>query len=124
MADVRDVAVLVGSLRKESVTRKIARAMMKLAPPSLAMEIVEIRELPMYDPDLETDTPPREWVAFRDRIRRADALLFATARQERVQRKARRHCECYTVRTRRVRRESSSPAGARVRERADDGAAR
>lgn len=78
MADVRDVAVLVGSLRKDSVTRKIARAMMKLAPPSLAMEIVEIRELQMYDPDLETDTPPREWVAFRDRIRRADALLFAT----------------------------------------------
>jgi chromate reductase, NAD(P)H dehydrogenase (quinone) len=78
MAAVRDVAVLVGSLRKDSVTRKIARAMMKLAPPSLAMEIVEIRELQMYDPDLETDTPPREWVAFRDRIRRADALLFAT----------------------------------------------
>lgn len=78
MADVRDVAVLVGSLRKASVTRKIARAMMKLAPPSLAMEIVEIRDLQMYNPDLETDAPPREWIAFRDRIKRADALLFAT----------------------------------------------
>jgi chromate reductase len=78
MADVRDVAVLVGSLRKESITRKIALAMKGMAPPSLAMEIVEIRALQMYDLDLETETPPREWVEFRDRIRRADALLFAT----------------------------------------------
>jgi chromate reductase len=49
-----------------------------IAPPSLALDIVEIRDLPMYDGDLETETPPREWVNFRDRIRRADALLFAT----------------------------------------------
>ena len=73
-----DVAVLVGSLRKESLTRKVAMAMKGLAPPSLALEIVEIRELPMYDQDLETETPPRAWVDFRDRIKRADALLFAT----------------------------------------------
>jgi chromate reductase, NAD(P)H dehydrogenase (quinone) len=73
-----DVAVLVGSLRKESVTRKIALAMKGLAPPSLALQIVEIRALPIYDQDLETDTPPRAWVDFRDRIKRADALLFAT----------------------------------------------
>lgn len=73
-----DVAVLVGSLRKESLTRKVAKAMKGLAPPSLALEIVEIRELPMYDQDLETETPPRAWVDFRDRIKRADALLFAT----------------------------------------------
>jgi chromate reductase, NAD(P)H dehydrogenase (quinone) len=78
MAVVRDVAVLVGSLRKESVTRKIAMAMKAMAPPSLAMEIVEIRDLQMYDADLETQTPPREWVRFRERMRRADALLFAT----------------------------------------------
>ena len=72
-----DVAVLVGSLRKESLTRKVAMAIKGLAPPSLALEIVEIRDLPMYDQDLETETP-RAWVDFRDRIRRADALLFAT----------------------------------------------
>jgi chromate reductase len=78
MAQVRDVVVLVGSLRKESITRKIALAIMGMAPPSLTLEIVEIRNLQMYDQDLETETPPREWVGFRDRIRRADALLFAT----------------------------------------------
>lgn len=75
----RDVAVLVGSLRKESFTRKIARAIAELAPDSLRLEVVEIRGLPHYDQDLDdTGAPPPEWRAFRDRIRRADAVLFAT----------------------------------------------
>src|SRR5207253_6013697 len=42
-----NVAVLVGSLRKESFSRKLANALLELAPPSLAMRIVEIRELPL-----------------------------------------------------------------------------
>lgn len=78
MDRARDVAVLIGSLRRESLTRKVALAIQKIAPPALALEIVEIRELQMYDEDLETKTPPKEWVTFRDRIRRCDALLFAT----------------------------------------------
>jgi chromate reductase, NAD(P)H dehydrogenase (quinone) len=78
MENVRDVVVLIGSLRKESLTRKVAMAIRKIAPPTLALDIVEIRDLQMYDEDLETETPPREWVTFRDRIRRCDAVLFAT----------------------------------------------
>jgi chromate reductase, NAD(P)H dehydrogenase (quinone) len=78
MAVVRDVAVLVGSLRKESFTRKLVNAMERIAPPSLALEIVELRDLPLYDQDLETGAPPAAWSAFRARIRRADAVLFAT----------------------------------------------
>jgi multimeric flavodoxin WrbA len=78
MANVRDVVVLVGSLRRDSFTRKIALALKGLAPSTLDLDIVEIRDLPMYDQDLETETPPREWVDFRKRIKRADALLFAT----------------------------------------------
>jgi len=74
----KDVAVLVGSLRKESFTRKAARALIELAPPELKLEIVEIGALPFYNQDLETANPPGEWTAFRDRIRRADAVLFAT----------------------------------------------
>ena len=74
----RDVAVLVGSLRKESFTRKAARALIELAPPELKLEIVEIGSLPFYNQDLETATPPAEWSAFRDRIRPVDAVLFAT----------------------------------------------
>jgi chromate reductase len=77
MPAVRDVAVLVGSLRKESFTRKMALALAGLAPRTLRLEIVEIRHLDLYDEDLEQQ-PPASWVAFRDRVRRADAVLFAT----------------------------------------------
>ena len=73
----RDVAVLVGSLRKDSFTRKVAKALIDLAPPSLKLEIVEIRDLPLYDQDLDT-SPPQQWTAFRARIARADAALFVT----------------------------------------------
>ena len=73
-----DVAVIVGSLRSGSYTRQIAKILMALAPSELKLEIVEIGQLPMYNQDLETDSPPEEWVAFRERIRRADAVLFAT----------------------------------------------
>ncbi len=77
MSSVRDVAVFVGSLRKASINRKVAKALIELAPPSLAMEIVEIGQLPHYDQDLDADPPP-SWKGFRDRVRAADAVLFVT----------------------------------------------
>lgn len=77
MPNPRRVAVLVGSLRRESFTRKIANALIKLAPPSLQLEIVEIAGVSFYNQDLET-SPPADWVAFRDKLRGADAVLFAT----------------------------------------------
>jgi chromate reductase len=67
----------VGSLRRESITRKVARALAELAPDSLRFEIVEIGQLALYNEDLEPQPPP-SWVGFRDRVRRADAVLFAT----------------------------------------------
>ena len=77
MPAVRKVAVLVGSLRKESFTRKVANALASLAPPSLKLEIVEIASVSNYNQDLE-NSPPADWTAFRDRIFAADAVLFAT----------------------------------------------
>lgn len=77
MVSQRDVAVLVGSLRKESYTRKIALAIAGLAPATLRLEIVELRDLSLYDQDLDGQ-PPAPWVAFRRRIAAADAVLFAT----------------------------------------------
>ena len=71
------VAVVVGSLRKGSYSRMIAKAMCGLGP-GMECEIVEIRALALYDSDLEEGTPPAEWLAFRDRIRRSDAVLFVT----------------------------------------------
>ena len=72
-----DVAVLVGSLRKESLNRKVAVALARMAPPSLHLEIVEIGNLPLFNQDEEAN-PPRASAAFKARIARADAVLFVT----------------------------------------------
>jgi chromate reductase len=74
----RNVAVIVGSLRRESFTRKIARALAELAPPDLSLAQVEIGALPHYNQDLDGEAPPVEWHAFRERVRAFDAVLFAT----------------------------------------------
>jgi chromate reductase len=49
-----------------------------MAPPPLRLTIHEIGQLPLYNQDLDTDTPPAEWMAFRDGVRGMDALLFIT----------------------------------------------
>jgi chromate reductase, NAD(P)H dehydrogenase (quinone) len=71
------VAVLVGSLRKESFNRKTANALRDIAPASLDLAIVEIRDLPLYNQD-DDAIPPTAWAAFRARIQQADAALFVT----------------------------------------------
>ncbi len=73
----RNVAVLVGSLRRESFSRKIAHALASLAPDSLQLKIVEIGGLALYNQDSEAD-PPQSWRAFREEVGGADAVLFVT----------------------------------------------
>ena len=73
----RDVAVLVGSLRKASFNRKTANAIRELAAGSLALEIVEIGDLPLYNEDLEANAPPA-WARLRERVGKADAVMFVT----------------------------------------------
>ena len=77
MANQRRVAVLVGSLRKGSLNRKLAQAMVASAPAQLALEIVEIRDLPLYNQDDDAD-PPAASKAFKEKIAAADAVLFVT----------------------------------------------
>ena len=72
-----NVAVLVGSLRQQSVTRKVARALTKLAPAGMNFTFIEIGDLPHYNEDLESD-PPAAFKRFRSAIVAADALLFVT----------------------------------------------
>jgi chromate reductase len=73
----RKVGVIVGSLRKDSFTRKVAKAIITLAPASLQFEFVDIGQISHYNQDLE-DTPPADWVALRQKISALDAVLFAT----------------------------------------------
>ena len=76
MSQPRTVAVIVGSLRKDSVSRKLAKAFEALTP-ELKFTEVEIGNLPHFDQDLEA-APPAEWVAFREQVKAADAVLFVT----------------------------------------------
>jgi chromate reductase len=77
MATNRDIAVIVGSLRKESFNRKLANALIAMAPSTLKLGIVEIGDLPLYNQDHEADPPPvvRD---FKQRVAAADAVLFVT----------------------------------------------
>ena len=71
------IAVFSGSLRKESFSRKMARALIALAPEPLKLEIIEIGGLPLYNQDLD-ENPPAAWAEFRQRLAAFDGFLFVT----------------------------------------------
>ena len=78
MSKVYTIAVLVGSLRKESINRKVALALAQLAPANLKLNIVEIGELALYNEDLDGATPPAAYTTFRQQVAAADGVLFVT----------------------------------------------
>ncbi|MFX8700474.1 NAD(P)H-dependent oxidoreductase, partial [Acinetobacter baumannii] len=55
----------------------MAKSLAKIAPPSLKLEIVTLHGLSFFNQDLEA-TPPSDWVAFREKIQKSDAVLFVT----------------------------------------------
>lgn len=71
------VGVFVGSLASDSINRKLARALKKLAPPELELVEIPIAELPLYSRDYDADYPPAGR-AFKDAVAAVDALLFVT----------------------------------------------
>jgi NAD(P)H-dependent FMN reductase/ketosteroid isomerase-like protein len=73
----RRVAVLVGSLRSASLSRKIANALIDRAPQALECHVVEIGDVPLYNEDTEAQ-PPDAWGRLRREIRAAEAVLFVT----------------------------------------------
>ncbi len=75
--DRHKIAILVGSLRKDSINRKVALSICSFAREMLDCEIVEIGDLPLYNQDLDVD-PPEAWVRFRQRIAAADGVLFCS----------------------------------------------
>ena len=75
----KKIGVLVGSLRKESYNRKLARELMKLVPASYQVEEVELGNLAIYNQDLDDEGhPPATWTTFRERVKTFDAILFVT----------------------------------------------
>jgi chromate reductase len=77
MATPHNVVVIVGSLRKESFTRKIANALAKLAPDTLKLNLVTLHGISFFNQDLEA-APPADWLAFREKLQKSDGILFVT----------------------------------------------
>ncbi|NUU36436.1 NADPH-dependent FMN reductase [Pseudomonas sp. C2B4] len=78
MSNVYTVAVVVGSLRKASINRKVALALAELAPANLKLNIVEIGDLPLYNEEIDGDSPPAAYSTFRQQVSSSDAVLFVT----------------------------------------------
>jgi chromate reductase len=71
------VGYFVGSLATASINRKLAKALVRLAPPELAMTEIPFKDLPLYSYDFDADFPPVAR-AFKQAIAEVDGVLFVT----------------------------------------------
>jgi chromate reductase len=72
-----NIVAIVGSLRKESFTLKVANALAKLAPVSLKLDVITLHSISFFNQDLEA-TPPADWLAFREKVQKSNGVLFIT----------------------------------------------
>ena len=73
------IAIIVGSLRKDSLNRKVARSICAIRGDNLDCSMIEIGDLPLYNQDYDSapEQPP-QYVRFRDQVRSADGVLFCS----------------------------------------------
>ena len=71
------IAIIVGSLREDSINRKVARSICALRNDNLDCSMIEIGDLPLYNQDLDGN-PPQQWTRFRDQVRASDGVLFCS----------------------------------------------
>ena len=73
------IAILVGSLRKDSINRKVARSICGIRGDNLDCTMVEIGDLPLYNQDYDgSPNEPEQYARFRDQVRSADGVLFVS----------------------------------------------
>jgi chromate reductase len=82
VGQVHKIAVIVGSIRKDSINRKLAGALVKLAEGKLELEILRIDDLPLFNQDDEASPTPAV-TRFKDAVKAADGLLFVTPEHNR-----------------------------------------
>jgi chromate reductase, NAD(P)H dehydrogenase (quinone) len=71
------VVTIAGSLRKESFSLKVARALAKLAPSSLKLDVITPQGISFFNQDLEAN-PPADWLSFREKLQQSNGILFVT----------------------------------------------
>jgi chromate reductase, NAD(P)H dehydrogenase (quinone) len=72
-----NVVVIVGSLRQQSLTLKLANALAKLAPDALKLDVVTLHDISFFNQDLEA-APPADWLKFRETLQKSDGVIFVT----------------------------------------------
>ena len=75
--ETMNIVAMSGSLRKGSYNTMLVRALSKLAPAGMKIEIVDIRNLPIYNQDDE-ETFPAMAQELKDKIEKADGVIIAT----------------------------------------------
>ena len=78
-----NIVVIAGSLRKDSFSLKIAKALTKLAPASLKLEVVTLEGISFFNQDLES-APPADWLTFREKLQKSDGVIFVTPEYNRA----------------------------------------
>ncbi|KIL39165.1 NADPH-dependent FMN reductase [Gordoniibacillus kamchatkensis] len=71
------IVAIVGSIRKDSLNRKLAEHVKNRYQDKFEMEILTLNELPMYNQDIEND-PPEAVRTFKNKVKEADAVLWVT----------------------------------------------
>ena len=75
---MKKIGIIVGSLRKDSVSKKVAATMRDLFPAGYETEVIEIGNLPLYNEDLDNGSVLAEYTTFRSKMKDIDAVLFVT----------------------------------------------
>lgn len=71
------IAVLVGSLRADSLNKKLTANLERLAPKGVKFKYIEVGKLPLYNTDMEVDLPV-EVKAVKEQVEKADGVLIVT----------------------------------------------
>ncbi|WP_371130740.1 NADPH-dependent FMN reductase [Streptococcus didelphis] len=81
----RKIGIILGSLKKTSYSRKLAQAIEKIAPKDHKITIIEIKDLPLFNPDNDKDNNrPQAYEDFRKEVKEQDALIFITPEYNRT----------------------------------------
>lgn len=75
---MRKIGLIVGSLRKESYNRKVANTVIELLGEDYKGEIIEIKDLPLYNEDIDDGNPLESYKVFRNKIKEMDGIIFFT----------------------------------------------
>ena len=72
---MKNIGIIVGSLRKESLNKRLAETFIKIGHPELNFSFIDIKDLPLFSEDLE-DNPPHSVFQMRKEIEKFDTILF------------------------------------------------